>query len=91
MDPLTTLLDRLLALLPLGALDAQGTEPCVFVRGDVSGTDPGETVSRDLFDAGLILAFLYNVAPLNTEERPDCADASDETNCLLDTKLTPGK
>jgi len=66
-------------ILPLGTLDAgpPPTDPCVFVRGDVSGTPAGDIVSRDLFDAALIFAFLYNVAPLNTSERPACMDAAD--------------
>ena len=64
-----------LTILPLGALDATGA-PCVFVRGDIWGTAPGELAVLDFNDASYLLSFLDNTAPLNAE-RPECVDAGD--------------
>ncbi|HVR76495.1 MAG TPA: hypothetical protein VMT52_19355 [Planctomycetota bacterium] len=59
-----------LAVLP--ALGLQAQDPCTFVRGDITGTLPGEDAVVDLNDGVEILAFLFIGRSV-----PACMDAAD--------------
>lgn len=59
-----------LAALPVLGLQAQ--DPCTFVRGDITGTLPGDDPVVDLNDGVDILAFLFIGRSV-----PPCLDAAD--------------